>query len=246
VNPLFFGDSARQLFGAYDAPRGKGRRGVVLCHPTSSGEYQLAHPTVRVLARRLADDGWHALRFDYFGTGDSAGDLAEATQDRWLADIETAVDELKEISQVPRVSLVGMRHGATLAAMVAGRRPDVDHLVLWDPVFDGREYLAELERVCRASSGVDGNQTVSDVDPWRRDIAALTPSRFGPRLPKTLIVNTQEGAMAFEPLAAHLATRGVDCQQVHVPDVQVWREEWRPEGARMAVGAVNRIAAWMS
>jgi len=63
----------------------------------------------------------------------------------WKADIETAMDELRHITDLQQVTLVGLRLGATLAAAVAAdRQSDVDELVLWDPVVSGPEYLAEL------------------------------------------------------------------------------------------------------
>ena len=40
--------------------------------------------------------------------------------------------------------LLGQRFGGTLAAEVAKRRPDVNSVVLWEPVIDGRIYLNQL------------------------------------------------------------------------------------------------------
>lgn len=216
-----------------------------MCSPTSSGEYELAHPTLRLLARRLASRGYHVLRFDYFGTGDSTGDLADATQELWRIDIETAVDELKDISGVARVSLVGLRYGAALAAQVAARRRDTDRLVLWDPVFDGRGYLAELERGPGGSPNRGGRRS-GETESWHQQIETVTPDWYGPGLPRTLVLNTSQLATAVEPLTRHLAACGTDYQEVHAPDVQVWSEEWRPEGATLAVGAADRIAGWLS
>ncbi len=123
---------------------GARQRGVVLCHPFGQ-EYLRAHRSVRYLERQLAASGLHVLRFDYGGTGDSDGCMSGSSLSDWEADIATAIDELKETSDLAKVSLVGLRLGAALAARVAVRRPrDIDLLVLWDPVIDGATYVDEL------------------------------------------------------------------------------------------------------
>lgn len=146
MTPLFFGTSARRLFGLYTPPRTRvsGARSFVLCHPWGQ-EYLRAHRSMRQLGNLLSGAGHHVLKFDYFGTGDSAGDMVDADLKGWEQDIETAMQELMDTSQTPRVSLVGLRLGASLAARVAARRRrEVDALGLWDPVVSGAEHLQEL------------------------------------------------------------------------------------------------------
>jgi pimeloyl-ACP methyl ester carboxylesterase len=89
------------------------------------------------------------LRFDYFGTGDSAGDLTEASVAMWEDDIRTALDEVIAMSGAARVGLVGLRFGAVLANRVAMTNSvQVDQLVLWDPILNGAAYVDELFYNC--------------------------------------------------------------------------------------------------
>jgi uncharacterized protein len=145
MQPFFFGTSQQQIFGVYHAPEGRVIRnaGVVLCHPLGH-EYLRAHRAFRNLAAALAGQGFHVLRFDYFGSGDSGGSADQTTVKRCLADLGSAIQELKDISGLAKVSLVGLRFGATFAALAASARRDIDRLVLWDPVVDGRAYIEEL------------------------------------------------------------------------------------------------------
>src|SRR4051812_24879615 len=145
MQPFYFGTSEKQLFGVYHPPGTKAARqpAVVLCQPLGH-EYLRAHRAFRNLGAALAAQGCHVLRFDYFGCGDSGGSGEQATVEQNLADLDAAIDELKDTSGVARVSLVGLRFGATLAAHAASRRRDVERLVLWDPVSDGRAYLGEV------------------------------------------------------------------------------------------------------
>lgn len=148
--PIYFESSGEKLFGMYHAAgRAPARRaGIVICPPFGH-EYIRAHRALRQLAVALSDHGHHVLRFDYFGCGDSAGDASTADVGQWLGDITSAIDELKDISGVTRVCLVGLRLGATMAAQVATVRQDVEALFLWDPVADGGKFLSELEDLQR-------------------------------------------------------------------------------------------------
>jgi len=146
MQPFYFGTSEQQLFGVYHAAEsGSSKRaGVVLCQPVGH-EYLRAHRAFRNLAMALAGQGFHVLRFDYFATGDSAGDGEQLSVRQCLSDLATAIDELKDIAGVTKVSLVGLRLGATFAALAASGRSDVDRLALWDPVLDGAAYVAEVQ-----------------------------------------------------------------------------------------------------
>lgn len=145
MNPFYFGESERALYGVYHPPRSARVRetGVVLCYPIGQ-EYMRSHRAFRQLAMILAKKGFHVLRFDYFATGDSCGDGSEGSLEQWRADIGVAIDELKDTAGIGRVAVVGLRVGAALAVSACRDRDDVTDLVLWDPVTDGRAYIEEL------------------------------------------------------------------------------------------------------
>ncbi|AKU98434.1 putative hydrolase of the alpha/beta superfamily [Labilithrix luteola] len=90
------------------------------------------------------------MRFDYGGTGDSMGDGADVTVQSCLADVALAADELRAASGASKVVAIGLRLGGTLAALATSRCAlRLRHLVMWDPVFEGRAYLAELAAMHR-------------------------------------------------------------------------------------------------
>lgn len=146
TEPHFFGSSERQLFGVYHVPGGRPRaHGVLICAPAPQ-EYMRSHMALRTLAALLAREGFHVLRFDYYATGDSAGESSEGSLSEWRANILTARDDLRECSGARRISVVGLRLGATLAASAP---TDAVNLVLWEPVVDGNAYVNELRRLHR-------------------------------------------------------------------------------------------------
>ncbi len=146
MKPIFFGDSKRKLYGVYSAPSGSTRRShaVLLCYPGLQ-EYGTSHWSFRRLSAMLAREGHHVLRFDYFGTGDSAGNVEEGSPDVWVEDIRQAALELRDLSGARHLSVLGKRLGASLAVRASRSGLDAQRLVLWDPVVSGRAYVDELE-----------------------------------------------------------------------------------------------------
>ena len=144
MKPLHFGSSQRTLFGLLHPPQTPARpAGVVLCNPAGQ-EATRAHRAYRQLALMLARARFHVLRFDYFGTGDSAGEIDEGRPEQWIHDIGAAADGLKDTTGVGRIALVGLRLGGSMALQAAAARRDVDAVVMWDPVVSGAVYLQEL------------------------------------------------------------------------------------------------------
>lgn len=149
MNPSFFGPPGEQLLGVHHPPRAGARGlGVVLC-PAAPLEAVRSHWAFRKLAEQLAKAGFDVLRFDYRGTGDSNGELGDTTPEQWVEDVKRAVRELKDISGVRGVAVVGFRFGALIAAMAAGQGLGLERLVLWEPVVSVRHWLGELDLIER-------------------------------------------------------------------------------------------------
>jgi pimeloyl-ACP methyl ester carboxylesterase len=149
MEAFYFGPSDRSLFAVYHPATGAPARVLTVVCPPLFSEYMRTHLTLRKLAIALAEAGQDVVRFDYRGTGDSSGDLADVTVADWLDDIAHALDEARDLCESDFVQLLGIRAGALLACKAAGASRDVRRLVLWDPVPDGASYLDALRRVQR-------------------------------------------------------------------------------------------------
>ncbi|MHB1711041.1 MAG: serine aminopeptidase domain-containing protein [Acidimicrobiales bacterium] len=137
----WFGPIERPLFGWVHAPGDGWSAGAVVLCPPLAREQTSAHFTYRVLAESLAERGLAVLRFDYDGTGDSAGGDEDPDRvEAWMGSIADAVAHVRRAG-APSVALVGMRMGGLLAASVARRLGDLDALVLWDPCWSGHAFL---------------------------------------------------------------------------------------------------------
>lgn len=255
MTPFYFGSGGRRLFGIYEpAASGSGSaRAAVLCYPWGS-EYVHAHRAMRQLGTKLAPAGFHTLRFDYFGTGDSAGEITEASLSGWEADIELAIDEAKNMTRATRVTLIGLRLGATLAATVAAKRPsEVNALVLWDPVVSGAEYLKELMSPSRPAQGISA--VLSEENCYEIGGFVLTPHMAGQfravdllhlRAPsiRTLIL-TSVSLPPHQGLYLARPRRGDESLTIeHIPDISPWIEDSTQTGA-LPVRVMQRIVQWL-
>lgn len=145
--PFFFDRGGSRLFGVLHRPGTEPTRvGFLLCSPFVE-EKLWVHRVFVHFARRLSGLGHTVLRFDYMGHGDSDGDFEEATVETRLADIAAASERLgNDDPGVDRIVLLGIRFGATLAALAADRDPRYGHLVLWEPVPKGDDYILDVFR----------------------------------------------------------------------------------------------------
>ena len=231
MQPFYFGSSQKPLFGIYHAPEMESGRpaGVVLCHPLGH-EYLRAHRSFRNLAVALARRGFHVLRFDYFGSGDSGGDTEEVTIGQCLVDLESAIEELKETACIAKVSLIGLRFGATLATLAAARRRDIDRLVLWDPALDGRAYIDELatlqhnwlqDRLGAIPPSLGDVELIGFAltDAVRRELQATMLMPFPNVYAQSVAVMLSERKPSFDELVGELEQRhqSVTCTVVNEP-----------------------------
>lgn len=201
-----------------------GTCGVVICNPFGH-EAMWLHRSLRQLAQRLAEQGLPSLRFDYAGCGDSAAGEADAISGG-TADIAAAAQHLRELAGVTRVVLLGVRMGATLAALAAAQ-VGADALVMLEPVVSGKAYWREqtvLRQVAAmpatppgdATSARDGHCQVLgyDIDAATieqlrlLDLRAATPHPA----PNVLILATA-GNTAVDVLAQSYRACGASVEQ---------------------------------
>ena len=245
MHAFYFGTSDHQLFGIYQEPaRGQGRTGVVLCYPWGQ-EYLRAHRAFQFLGGLVAGVGLHVLRFDYFGTGDSAGDLGEADPPAWKEDIITAVEELTDMGDLHRVALCGLRMGAYWAAEAASGLGEVDRLVLWDPVVDGAAYVREVMARAARQDGrteADGFVVTGNV---RDALSACSQEAFPDVRVPALVVQTREQA-AVNELVTRLEGTSPSIASRTSPGPVAWEEEVGDFGTSgMPVPTLQGIAEWL-
>lgn len=146
----WFGTAEQPTLGWLSASTSHpGPSGVLLLPPVGY-EYWTTHRSLRTLAEELAQAGHLALRLDYTGTGDAAGNQWDADLlSRWQADVRAGVQALRERGATS-ITLIGLRVGGTLALNLA-HEVGADAVVAWVPVTSGRRYVKEIQLLSMAA-----------------------------------------------------------------------------------------------
>jgi pimeloyl-ACP methyl ester carboxylesterase len=145
--PFYFGPG-RELFGFYHPAAAVTGAAVLLCPPFGVEQIR-CHRLYRQLAHGLAESGFPVLRFDYYGTGDSAGESGAFEWTRCLADVVTAAAELRLRHGGGRVLAFGARLGAN-AALAAAPTARLDGVVAWDAITDGDALVRQYDSMQEA------------------------------------------------------------------------------------------------
>jgi pimeloyl-ACP methyl ester carboxylesterase len=185
----------------------------------------------------------NALRFDYFGTGDSGGDLLSARPGDWLEDIRLAAQELRERASVTRLVIVGLRFGGFLAAKAEVRA--VGSLILWDPVTHPGQYLERARSQVRedGSRGLDwqGFYFPTELLDELADLS-LEGVRRIPRDVKIIVSGDTPGLPSFE---RELEARRARVEVIRLDAPQAWFEEEELGAGAVPVGVLRQIKEWV-
>ena len=253
LTPYFFGPAPHRLYACHHFPamESAASRAVVICHATGH-EYDRSHRCLRQLALQLARAGNHVLRFDYCGTGDSSGEFAQYGPVDWKQDIHGAIDECLQLSGGKPLCVMGVRLGATLAAQAVAEREDVDGLVLYAPVIDGRSLMSEWRReqveyarkINRATHYNDSDELLgfSLTDSFRSALNAMTLPESFPALRRALILAERPRGKDVRRMTQAWVNSGthVCVEPEDVPSV--WKHE--PLEANVPFKLLRRIVAW--
>lgn len=229
--PIGFKVNQSSCFGWFHAAGGSPRNvGVVMCRPLGF-ESMCSYGAYTQLAEALADAGFDVIRFDYQGTGDSAGEDTEPDRVQcWIDSVTAATTELRRLSEVIQVSLFGLRMGATLAVQAAMQLGGVQSMVMWAPCVTGRAFVRELRAASSSglgpaaqaaagaaeAEGIEGlgffysKQTLEELGLIDCQNPAVLPA------PKVLILGRDD--LSFEgPLPGKYAALGIETAQAVVP-----------------------------
>lgn len=257
---FFIGSGTGQLFAYYHRPSGPPRElGFVLCPPHGQEAVQFHRP-LRLLATLLSEQGYPALRFDFRGCGDSAGDQDDWSVDHWTTDVGLALDALKERSGVSSLGLIGLRLGGHLALKAAALRGNIHALVAWDAVLDGHTYLDDA--LAQHENMLRNAHVRPDMDPQCRtrrellgyalpgsllgDLGAIKLSSLESIPARHALVVESVPDFPQDELVEHLAGLGVEVSHERHTIPQLW--EWTEDFARVHVPRkiLDSIGDWVS
>lgn len=155
-----FSSEEEAVFGVLHVPEQTPAPGLIMCHGLTGNKAE-THRLFVAAARDFCQHGLTVLRFDFRGSGDSAGEFRDMTVSREIADAGAALDFLasRPEAAAERLGVLGLSLGGCVAACLAGRDDRVRALVLWAAV-------ANAERVHDSLVPEFASQPVLDMQGW--------------------------------------------------------------------------------
>jgi alpha-beta hydrolase superfamily lysophospholipase len=271
--PIYFGPPSARCFGFLHHPAAPARRvGVILCDSIGYDSVSLRR-TLRHTAERLAAAGFATLRFDYPGTGDSVGSERDPARLRaWLDGIHAARAALAARAGVTGIALVGLRMGATLAALAgaecaqaaeraAGATPaeqGLDALVLWAPATRGRAFVREKSALAKMAADEYPDTRGPDVvgDPGdinaagyvltvetAAELGKLDLTKLGARPAPHVLVMPRGDRASEDALVARLQALGAEVSVEGAPGYDDMMAE--PHKTEVPDAAIELVRGWL-
>lgn len=141
--PFFFGE--RPLFGllhASTASRHASSNVLVVCAPLLQDGIR-AHRALWSLGDVVGRNGVPTLAFDWYGTGDSAGDDEALNLAGMLLDLQQVELELAHRFGAPKLQWLALRSAALPLLAHLSRQDAPADVVLWEPQLDGRALVED-------------------------------------------------------------------------------------------------------
>ena len=239
----WLGPADRASFGWLSTPGAIATASAVLILPAVGYQYWSAHRTTRVLAERLAGGGHTVLRLDYHGCGDAAGSPRDPRRvEAWRESAALAAAELRALG-CRRLTLVGVRLGATLALLDA-RSLGAEAVAAWEPVPSGRHFVREIRMLGSEVPGQIGALAAAGVLYTAETLAELeqleAAALVAAPAPRTLLVAGREET----DMLASLRAAGCEDASATVAD-GASALEVPTEDATVPLAVVDAICTWL-
>jgi len=193
----FLNHLGERLFGTHHQPDAPSECGVVLGHCFTCTRHT---GILREVGARLTDAGFHVLRFDFSGNGQSQGVFIETSYTKYITEMESAANFLKTCG-VKWLGFAGHSMGAAVSVLagarfswtqavcaIAGRLTGMDTSRIFSP-----EQLRLFQKIGRLEFVSRGRQLVLDSrflnDMLSHDLRAVVVSLS---IPLLIVHGTQD------------------------------------------------------
>jgi len=139
---FYLNNEGRNLFVHVHIPDCKHNNAYLFLNPILD-EKKRAQKFLSETARVLCKEGSLVIRFDYYGTEDSEGELYDFDLDSCMNDISFILDLIKTDYNTTAINVLGLRIGGSLALILSKSTDYIKNLILIEPIADGKRFLLE-------------------------------------------------------------------------------------------------------
>jgi exosortase A-associated hydrolase 2 len=127
---------------------GSADRALIILPPFAD-EMNKSRHIIGKFIRLATGQGFSCYLMDHFGTGDSEGDLDDANLTLWRADLKLLIEQVAAAGY-KQVSFLAIRFGALQLFDLLNKNNlalPVDHVMLWQPVFEIKKFWQQFFRI---------------------------------------------------------------------------------------------------
>jgi uncharacterized protein len=205
--PVVFESENNQLAGYLHS---SGSKNIIILNHGFTGNKVESKRLFVEAAREFAKGGIDAFRYDFYGSGDSAGEFAETTLSHNIQNLKDAV-VLMQQRDYEKIAVLGLSMGGATCILTVSDIP-VDYMITWSAVPDMEKIFQEFGGDLSADSadvqdivynGWKVNRTFWE-DGYKHDIQSAFQNI---KIPKLVIQGTEDkqlfvdGFKAFRDLA---------------------------------------------
>jgi len=118
-------------------------KAIILIGPIGP-EYMHCHRSIKCLANNLAEKGFHTLRFDPIGMGNSTADLkSELTHEKWPTSLSILKSFLIDELNIDDVIFIALRSGSLILSKYM-ETTIVNYPVFWFPYINGKRFVRDI------------------------------------------------------------------------------------------------------
>jgi pimeloyl-ACP methyl ester carboxylesterase len=233
---------------------------VLLCAPWGWDEVA-SYRSRKRWAERLAAAGHPTLRFDLPSTGNSGGQPGDpARLDSWLLALAGSAEWLRESTETPAISAIGLGLGGLLVREAIARGAPIRELALWGTPATGKSFVRES----RAFSRLQAWSSEATADTARRfgfgegaieaggfmlsaetieALRRLAPDDAAPSALRRALLLDRDGVKVDAGMREAMSAAGVD---VTVGGGGGWGEMMsHPERSRLSLGVAAAVETWL-
>ncbi len=145
IEPLYFGQPDRALCGFWHATAVNQHDPLLICAPLLQDGI-VSYRSLWVLAESLSTRGMPCLRFNWFGSGDSAGSSEQLRFESLLQDLKYADQEITRRMPARKTRrILAIRSAALPVLQYAAASDDPLELWLWEPELNGAELVTRWQ-----------------------------------------------------------------------------------------------------
>lgn len=239
----------------------RGRRFCLLTRPTSdpvgtllylpplAEEMNKSRRMAALAANAFASAGWAVLQIDLFGCGDSDGDFGDAGWKDWLDDVDSGWSWLcRTFDLEPWIWT--LRGGSLLAADWMKRSGNGPNVLMWQPVTNGQQHLAQFMRLKVASEMLVESDAKNVMTRIREALKAGESVEIAGYLLSPALASGFDGAkLAFEAgyaarcVLIEVASAG---RQEASPALRMLEQRSGEAGVQVALEVVPGTAFWQT